>query len=184
MTKLVFNDFARNLKRLRKEREWSQQELAEKVGVSKQSIFNYENGKKTPSKDTVTKLTQAFGVSQSFLLSGSTDLFDNLEFESGTPEFEYTQARLYLANDIGRRALVINYLENNDFRISDLEYFLEGYEVSRKMIDSLNFEEKMNYLKFVMNNEIDKSIKRIEKAVVQDKVFDATYEWGEWDLRK
>lgn len=184
MTKLIFNDFARNLKGLRKKRDWSQQELADKVGVSKQSIFNYENGKKTPSRDTVAKLAQVLKVSQDFLLSGAQDSLDSLEFDKGTPEHEYTQAREYLAFDIGRRALVTRYLENNTFTISDLEYFLGTYEVPSEFVDSLNYEEKLSYLKFIMNNEIEKSIKRIEKTVIQNKVFDATYGWDYWSLDK
>lgn len=182
MTKIIFNDFARNLKQLRKKRDWSQQELADKVGVSKQSIFNYENNKKTPSQDTLEKIAQVLKVSQGFLLSGTQDLLDSLEFDEGTPEHEYAQAREYLAFDIGRRALVTKSLENSAFSISDLEYFLDIYEVPSSLVNSLNYEEKINYLKFIMNNQIEKSIKQIEKTVIQNKVFDATYGWDYWDL--
>lgn len=39
------------IKRLREERNWSQNELAEKLNTTKTSISNYENGKRTPRFD-------------------------------------------------------------------------------------------------------------------------------------
>lgn len=39
------------IKRLREERNWSQNELAKKLNTTKTSISNYENGKRTPRFD-------------------------------------------------------------------------------------------------------------------------------------
>jgi DNA-binding XRE family transcriptional regulator len=39
----------------------SQQELADKCGVSKQTIYSIENGLQTPSKVTVTKIELVVG---------------------------------------------------------------------------------------------------------------------------
>lgn len=45
----------------------SQEELAEKIGVTKRSIINYEAHNKMPTKKTVTKLATALHVSETFL---------------------------------------------------------------------------------------------------------------------
>lgn len=51
-----------NIKSLRKQLGWSQEALAEKVGVSAPCITQIEVGKRTPSLDIVEKLAFALGV--------------------------------------------------------------------------------------------------------------------------
>lgn len=51
-----------NIKKLRKQLGWSQEQLAEKTGVSAPYITQIEVGKRTPSLDIVEKLATAFGV--------------------------------------------------------------------------------------------------------------------------
>lgn len=45
-----------NLKRARLNRGWSMDELAEQIGCSKQTISNYENGKRNPDSQTLLKI--------------------------------------------------------------------------------------------------------------------------------
>ena len=49
------------LKVLRAEREWSQAELAERAGVSRQTINAIETGKYDPSLPLAFKLAELFG---------------------------------------------------------------------------------------------------------------------------
>lgn len=56
------------IKELRKERSWSQGDLAEKVGSDARQISRYENGKITPSTDAVVKIAEVFDVSLDYLL--------------------------------------------------------------------------------------------------------------------
>lgn len=50
------------LKVLRAERNWSQAQLAEHVGVSRQTINAVETGKYDPSLPLAFKLAQTFGI--------------------------------------------------------------------------------------------------------------------------
>ena len=50
------------LKVLRAERNWSQQELANRVGVSRQAINAVETGKFDPSLPLALKLARIFGT--------------------------------------------------------------------------------------------------------------------------
>ncbi|WP_201330147.1 helix-turn-helix domain-containing protein [Lactobacillus nasalidis] len=50
------------IKRLREERNWSQDELAKKLNTTKTSISNYENGKRTPRFDGLYLLSTIFEV--------------------------------------------------------------------------------------------------------------------------
>jgi len=51
------------LKNLRKNRGWSQQDLAEKLGVSRQSIIAIERERFDPSLDLAFKIAKVFDTS-------------------------------------------------------------------------------------------------------------------------
>lgn len=53
---------------LRKKCAWSQEELAEKMNVSRQSISKWESGQSVPDLDKILKLCQVFDVSTDYLL--------------------------------------------------------------------------------------------------------------------
>lgn len=60
--------FGRRLARLRKERGFTQVELAEKVGMIQVLISDYERGKLRPYADVVTRFAEALDVSTDELL--------------------------------------------------------------------------------------------------------------------
>ena len=57
-----------NLKVLRKQKGFSQEELAVRVNVARQTVSKWEKGLSVPDADTVIKLAEVFGVSVSELL--------------------------------------------------------------------------------------------------------------------
>lgn len=56
------------LRELRKIRGFTQQQLADKVGVSNVSLSNYERGAQMPDITTLTRIANALGVSTDTLL--------------------------------------------------------------------------------------------------------------------
>ncbi|MBO4533477.1 MAG: helix-turn-helix transcriptional regulator [Treponema sp.] len=71
------------IKQLRIERGFSQVDLAAKLGVSKQSVSNWENDNIQPSIEMLLKLSHAFSVSTDYLLGEDSRKF--LEI-TGLPE--------------------------------------------------------------------------------------------------
>lgn len=71
-----------NIKSLRKKLGWSQEQLAEKTGVSAPYITQIEVGKRTPSLDIVEKLAIALGVEYKILFekSFSAENINSFEF--------------------------------------------------------------------------------------------------------
>lgn len=65
--------FSKKLKTLRELADMSQRELADRLGLSTVMISQYENGKKMPSRETLTKIATVFGTSVSDLLGESQD---------------------------------------------------------------------------------------------------------------
>ena len=55
-------DLSKNLKKYRKEKELTQKELAQKIGVSTITIQNYENNRREPNINTLKEIAKALGV--------------------------------------------------------------------------------------------------------------------------
>ncbi|MEE0443015.1 MAG: helix-turn-helix transcriptional regulator, partial [Acutalibacteraceae bacterium] len=53
---------------LRRDKEWSQDELAEKLNVSRQSVSKWESGKALPDSEKILAMANLFDVSTDFLL--------------------------------------------------------------------------------------------------------------------
>ena len=58
---------------LRKKNGWSQEELAEKLGVSRQSVSKWEGAQSVPDMGRVVQLSELFGVSTDYLLKDSLE---------------------------------------------------------------------------------------------------------------
>lgn len=65
-------DFGTNLKKLRKDRSLSQDELAALLGTTKQVISRYENGRRIPRLSVVSEYARRLGIPLSSL-SGEED---------------------------------------------------------------------------------------------------------------
>ncbi len=58
---------------LRKQNGWSQEDLAEKLDISRQSVSKWENGTSIPDLDKIIKLSQLFDVSTDYLLKDEAE---------------------------------------------------------------------------------------------------------------
>lgn len=61
---------------LRKSREWTQDEFAEKMGISKNYVSLIENGKKKPSDRLISDICREFNVNEKWLRDGIGDMYD------------------------------------------------------------------------------------------------------------
>ena len=48
---------------MRKQKEWSQEELASQLGISRQSVSKWESGASIPELDKIVSMSRLFGVS-------------------------------------------------------------------------------------------------------------------------
>ena len=60
--------FADKLILLRKKAGWSQEELAEQMDVTRQSVSKWEGAQSVPDLDKMIRLSELFGVSTDYLL--------------------------------------------------------------------------------------------------------------------
>ena len=94
---MVNEIFARRIKELRAEKGFSQQQLGDLVGVSKVSIFNYENGLQQPSLEILVNLAKSLNCSVDFLLGISVNSEDE-------------DKHIFIIKSIKRNETVYNYL--------------------------------------------------------------------------
>ena len=60
--------FADKLIALRKKNGWSQEEFAEKMGVSRQAVSKWEGAQTVPDLDKILMMARLFGVTTDYLL--------------------------------------------------------------------------------------------------------------------
>lgn len=101
--------------RIREERikkDINQPELAKMLNISKQTVSNWENGKRTPDIDTLETLAKFFDVSTDYLLGISDIKNSDLENELNTWEPTLNKKD---EKDIAKRFdKIINGLENEE----------------------------------------------------------------------
>ncbi|MBO6145336.1 MAG: helix-turn-helix transcriptional regulator [Bacilli bacterium] len=61
---------------LRKEKKVSQEELANELGVSRQTISKWETGESSPDFDKIAPLCEYFGITSDELLTGRTNIVE------------------------------------------------------------------------------------------------------------
>lgn len=66
----------RNVTRLREERGWSVQELANKIGIDRTYLSKAEHGQRSFKVDEINQMAKAFGVSTDYLLGNDTPKAD------------------------------------------------------------------------------------------------------------
>jgi transcriptional regulator with XRE-family HTH domain len=94
---------------LRKEKDWSQTELATKSGVSREMIGKYERGEAVPSIEAAKKIADAFEVSLDYLVGeGINSKFDKKtvkrlqdieKLEAGDKEHVFAMLDAFLAKN-------------------------------------------------------------------------------------
>lgn len=63
------------VRRLRKQRDWTQEELAEKVSVAVLTVGEWERENRAPTSANLMKLSEALGVPVHYLLYGEAGVY-------------------------------------------------------------------------------------------------------------
>lgn len=93
---------AEKIVRLRKKNGWSQEELAEQLKVSRQSVSKWEGAISVPDLDKLLQLSRIFGVSTDYLLKEELEEEEYLGQPEEEPEESVRRVTLEEANDFLR----------------------------------------------------------------------------------
>lgn len=91
--------FADKFMDLRKKNGWTQEDLAAKMGVSRQSVSKWESAQSIPDLEKILRLSQLFGVSTDYLLKDdmeSPEFVEAEEEKSAIRQVSMEEANSYL----------------------------------------------------------------------------------------
>ncbi len=63
------------IKKLRKEKHLTQQEFADKIGISRNNVATYEIGRNNPSEAVISLICREFHVNETWLRTGDGEMF-------------------------------------------------------------------------------------------------------------
>jgi DNA-binding XRE family transcriptional regulator len=125
-----------NIKELRKEKGFSQTDLAKKIGVSRQTIVNYEKGDVIPE----TKKELLYNI-----LQNSPVHFVNEEGEEYIPNMKgYVQKIAEIDEEIRIRTETIQILTATEQDYSHEQKMIELLKKQKNLIKSAEFNHKNN----------------------------------------
>jgi transcriptional regulator with XRE-family HTH domain len=118
--------FSERLAELRKKHKMTQQELANKLGVSRGTIGMYEIGQRDPDTETVAEIAEIFNVSIDYLL-GRTD-------DPNPPEKTIDDEIMSIMREMGPDVAIMFYdLKGmTDDEKENLKIFLQGLKARRE----------------------------------------------------
>lgn len=87
---------AEKIIKLRKQNGWSQEELAMRMDVSRQSVSKWESMSSIPDLDKIVKLSKLFGVSTDYLLRDDMEETENIDVPADFTESETTKRNVTL----------------------------------------------------------------------------------------
>jgi len=108
----------KRLKKLREQFGYTQQQLADLVSLSQQTIGHYEVGRADPDIDTLKLFADIFGTTADYLL-GRTDLKNSTACENGPP-FGFTSPK-EIVEFILTQNIIMDFIEFDTNKLSDDE---------------------------------------------------------------
>lgn len=142
--------FGENLKRIRKDKGLTQEQLADLIGVSSVYVVTYEKDKRKPKPDTIKKFAAALGCSYSDLVTDGA-LIDIISDEKEQKEIAKLSAFFNMStNEIAE--VIENYLLGKEYKDSitgDAEKLLTLYE----QLNALGKDKVLTYLQDLYDNK-------------------------------
>lgn len=141
-----------NIKKIRLKRGWTQKQLAEKSGVTRESIGNYERNDRTPPADILNDIAKALSVPVGELLGmDKKEYYDFLVFDTFKPILEMMKE---YGSDNGNLIMgsIIRYLFDITCRHLLLNDLTQPLEIYNKIFTILSSLEEIFW------NNIDKNI--------------------------
>ena len=157
--------FAENLKMLRKQAGMSQEQLAEKIGVSRQAVTKWETGAGIPDIENIMAISTLFDISIDDLLSnesGSKKLPETEYLYESVTEYDIDESKRYDMKLGGAKRLVLVGDEGEKIRVSlgsnTFSALQNDFKVKiddiRKRID-IDIKRRNGVTEAIAKNEVD-----------------------------
>lgn len=147
--------FSNNLKSLRIDNDYSQQKLADLLGISRSRYANYENALSEPSLDILISLSNIFNCSVDDLLKIkiNTLLTEKPKLSVSLNEFNYSKLKTQLINHKtfyeNKKKTILSEIDNKIKEIDNILNFLEKTKL--EFADELSNDFIIKYEKNIYN---------------------------------
>jgi len=124
---------AEKIIKLRKQAGWSQEELAEKMNISRQSVSKWESTNSIPDLNRIIMLAEIFDVTTDFLLKDEYETFDGIteSKEPSVTKITLEQALKYVENKMEVSSLITKGVVLCLCSVIPLFFFLAMAETNR-----------------------------------------------------
>ncbi|MDA1533784.1 MULTISPECIES: helix-turn-helix domain-containing protein [unclassified Bacillus cereus group] len=76
------------LKKLRESKGFSQEDVARKIGVTRQAVYKWENDKSCPDIDNLILLSEMYNVTLDELIKGNQNIKEKIHIDEENEDFE------------------------------------------------------------------------------------------------
>ena len=99
----MLETFGQRIRRLREEKDYSQEQVAAVLNVNRKAVSHYENDLREPSFETLVKLAQLYRVRTDYLLGVDNSLIITA---SGLTDEEYSLISVLVADLAEKNAMI------------------------------------------------------------------------------
>lgn len=142
--------FSDKLSKYRKEQGFTQQEVADKIGINRGSYSNWENGKREPTLENVVKLAKLFKTTTDELL-GQT-IYSKVDLLRFLDDFDVSDIKNFEKEDVDKLKFAIM------------------FEMTRNKVNALSLKDDL-----ILKYKLDKDEREILNTIfseVQDEMLD------------
>ena len=137
------------IKNLRKKLDLTQQEFADKIGISRGNIGAYEVGNNFPSDAVISLICREFNVREECLRTGvgemfkpkPSDILDQLAYKYKLFNFEYVMIEKFLAMPPNLRRAIYDHFHEIDAALAEMDPYALAYTETKPPIPTDSFGE-------------------------------------------
>ena len=146
------------IKKIRRELNLTQQEFAERIGIKRNTIANYETGRNDPVDSVISLICREFNVREEWLRTGEgemfkpkpSDILDQLAYKYKLFTFDYVMIEKFLAMPPDLRRAIYDHFHDVDAALSEMDPYAPAYTGSEpprpmdRIMETITSQQKEN----------------------------------------
>ena len=146
------------IKKIRRELNLTQQEFAERIGIKRNTIANYETGRNDPVDSVISLICREFNVREEWLRTGEgemfkpkpSDILDQLAYKYKLFNFDYVMIEKFLAMPPDLRRAIYDHFHDVDAVLSEMDPYAPAYTGSEpprpmdRIMETITSQQKEN----------------------------------------
>lgn len=149
------------IKKLRKYLDMTQQEFAERIGIKRNTIANYETGRNDPVDSVISLICREFNVREEWLRTGegemfnpkTSDILDQLAYKYKLFNFDYVMIEKFLSMPPNLRRAIYDHFHDVDAALAEMDPYALAYTETKppQPMDKTVKQAEEEYIKNISN---------------------------------